>query len=101
MDKHELQQDKPLRQEMLETGLNPLTLWRQKHSLSRVELAALCGVGVNAIEKIESGHYKGISQRLLLALHEKAGVPYEVAALYVLWRNHLGEKARQKIKGQG
>jgi len=95
----EEEEGQALREEMLTTGVNPLLLWRKRHSLSRVELAAICGIGVGVIEKAEAGYYKNISDRLLLTLHDKAGVPYELAASYVLWRAGLAEKAKEKGRG--
>jgi hypothetical protein len=63
-----------------------------------VELAAIAGTNVNTIEKVEGGYYKTISQRLLLTLHDRAGIPYELAAAYLVWRNLLAERAREKVK---
>lgn len=95
----EEEEGQALREEMLTTGKNPLLLWRERHNLSRVELAAICGIGVGVIEKAEGGYYKNISDRLLITLHDKAGVPYELAASYVLWRAGLAEKAKEKGRG--
>lgn len=87
---------KALREEVLATGLNPLLLWRKRHNLSRVELAAICGVSVNVIQKAECGYYRTLPQRLVLTLNAKAQAPFELAELYLVWRNSLAEKARQK-----
>ncbi|MCL6447848.1 MAG: helix-turn-helix domain-containing protein [Armatimonadetes bacterium] len=99
--KKEEEEGKALRDEMLTTGENPLLLWRKRHNLSRVDLAVLAGISVGTVEKLEVGYPKTISQKLLLTLHDKAGVPYELAASYILWRNSLAEKAREKATGRG
>lgn len=92
------EEEASLREEVLATGLNPLCLWRKRHNLSRVELAAICGVNTGTIEKLELGYYKTISQRLLSILHDKAGIPYELAAAYIIWRNMLADRAAEKVK---
>lgn len=78
------------------SGENPLAIWRAKHNLTRKELAFLTGLNVNTIEKIEAGYPKSISQRVLLALH-KAGVPYGMYSLYLIWRHAASEQIRRKL----
>lgn len=98
---HRKEEDKALQEGMLGTNKSPITLWRERHGLTRVELAALVGIATSSVEKLELGYYKNISQKLLIALHDKAAIPYELIALYPRWRASLGEKARQKLKDQG
>lgn len=92
----EEEEEQALRAEVQRTNKNPLTIWRTRHGLSRVELAALAGINVNVIEKLENGYFKFISQKLLLTLHD-VGIPYEVAASYLIWRNLIAEEAKCKV----